>query len=108
MLNQTSVTEISSEEILQQMIRETFDVPNIEKPSTDENFPGAGFSQQFESYSESNKNLLVQRLVNTLTVQLQTILPGAFRITSEIEQCLASANLRGWSPGRSYFSIFEI
>ena len=48
MLNQTSVTEITSEEILQQMIRETFEVPKIEKPASDENFPGAGFSQQIE------------------------------------------------------------
>jgi len=48
MLNQTSVTEITSEEILQQMIRETFEVPKIEKPPSDENFPGAGFSQQIE------------------------------------------------------------
>ena len=45
MLNQTSVTEITSEEILQQMIRETFEVPKIEKPVSEENFPGAGFSQ---------------------------------------------------------------
>ncbi|HBD29628.1 MAG TPA: hypothetical protein DC040_10885, partial [Deltaproteobacteria bacterium] len=108
MLNQTSVTEITSEEILQQMIRETFEVPKIEKPASDENFPGAGFSQQIERYSESKENLLVQRLVNTLTAQLQTILPGAFRITSETEQCLSYANLSSWSPGRSYFSLFEM
>ena len=106
MLNQTSVTEISSEEILQQMIRETFDVSKIEKTVTDENFPGTDFSQQIES--ESKENLLVQRLVNLLTAQLQTILPGAFRITSETEQCLSYANLRNWSPGRSYFSLFEM
>ena len=65
MLNQTSVTEITSEEILQKMIRETFEAPKIEKPASDENFPGAGFSQQIERYSESKENLLVQRLVNT-------------------------------------------
>ena len=48
MLNQTSDTEITSEEILQQMIRETFEIPKTEKPAFDENFPGAGFSQQIE------------------------------------------------------------
>jgi len=108
MLNQTSVTEITAEEILQQMIRETFEVPKIEKPTSDENFPGAGFSHQIERYSEPNENLLVQRLVNTLTAQLQTILPGAFGISSETEQCLSYANLSSWSPGRSYFSLFEM
>jgi|GEM_PF-2387557 len=55
MLNQTSVTEITSEEILQQMIRETFEVPKIEKPPSDENFPGAGFSQQIERDLETKE-----------------------------------------------------
>ena len=108
MLNQTSVTDISSEAILQQMIRETFDVPNIEKSASDTNFPGTGFSDQIESFPEPKESLLVQRLVNILTAQFQTILPGAFRITSETEQCLSYANLRSWSPGRSYFSLFEM
>ena len=108
MLNQTSVTDISSEAILQQMIRETFDVPNIEKSASDTNFPSTGFSDQIESFPEPKESLLVQRLVNILTAQFQTILPGAFRITSETEQCLSYANLRSWSPGRSYFSLFEM
>jgi len=43
-----------------------------------------------------------------MTAQLQVILPGAFRITPQPEQCLSYANLHSWSPGRSYFSLFKM
>jgi hypothetical protein len=63
---------------------------------------------QIGSDSDSKDNLLAQRIVNTLTAQLQAILPGTFRITPLPEQCLSYANLHSWSPGRSYFSLFEM
>ena len=56
----------------------------------------------------SINNILSQRLINAITAQLQSILPGAFRITINHEQCLSCANLQSWSPGRSYYSLFEM
>jgi hypothetical protein len=53
---------------------------------------------QIVSDSDSKGNLLVQRIVNTLTAQLQDFLPGAFRITPLPKQCLSYANLHSWSP----------
>ena len=38
----------------------------------------------------------------------QEFLPGAFRIIPQQNQCLSYANLQSWSPGRSYFSMFEM
>ena len=108
MQNQNSNKENSSEKIYQAMIRETFDVPEIEKSQETEDFPGAGFSKQIVPDYEAKDNLLIQRLINILTAQLQTLLPGAFRITVETGLCLSYANLRSWSPGRSYFSLFEM
>jgi len=108
MQNQNSNKENSSEKIYQAMIRETFDVPEIEKSQETEDFPGAGFSKQIVPDYGSKDNLLIQRLINILTAQLQTLLPGAFRITVETELCLSYANLPSWSPGRSYFSLFEM
>jgi len=98
----------SSEEIYNEMIRDTFDVSENYSSQEEESFPGEGFSMQIGSDSDSSDNLLVQRIVNTLTAQLQAILPGAFRITPLPEQCLSYANLHSWSPGRSYFSLFEM
>ena len=106
MQNQNSQNENSSEKIYQTMIRETFDIPEIEKSQETEDFPGAGFSKQIVLDHGSKDNLLVQRLVNILTAQLQTLLPGAFRITAETGLCLSYANLNNWSPGRSYFSYY--
>ena len=98
----------SSEEIYNRMIRDTFDISEIYNSQEEDSFPGEGFSMQIDSESDSKDNLLVLRIVNTLTAQLQDFLPGAFRITPLPEQCLSYANLHSWSPGRSYFSLFEM
>ena len=100
--------ENNSEEIYQHMIEEVFDVPEVEKARSIKNFLGVGFSNQILQDTESIDNLLFQRLINTLTAQLQSVLPGAFRITNNPEQCLSCANLQSWSPGRSYYSLFEM
>ncbi len=108
MKNQIPNKEPSPEEIYQEMIRDTFGLFDNNKYPEAESFPGAGFSKQISSDSYSKNNFLVQRLVNTITAQLKGILPGAFRITPKPEQCLSYANLHSWSPGRSYFSLFEM
>ena len=108
MQNQITDQAPSSEEIYNEMIRDTFDVSEIYTSQEEESFPGEGFSMQIGSDSDSKDNLLVLRIVNTLTAQLQDILPGAFRINPLPEQCLSYANLHSWSPGRSYFSLFEM
>jgi hypothetical protein len=108
MQNQIPDQVPSSEEIYNEMIRDTFDVSEIYTSQEEDSFPGEGFSMQIVSDSDSKGNLLVQRIVNTLTAQLQDFLPGAFRITPLPEQCLSYANLHSWSPGRSYFSLFEM
>ena len=98
----------NSEEIYQRMSEEIFDVPTAEKVFPKKNFLGSGFSNQIMKDTESIDNLLSQRLINTLTAQLQSVLPGAFRITTNPEQCLSCANLQSWSPGRSYYSLFQM
>ena len=108
MQSQGSDKENNSEEIYQHMIEEVFDVSEVEKTRTTKNFLGAGFSNQILQDTKSIDNLLSQRLINTLTAQLQSVLPGAFRITTNPEQCLSCANLQSWSPGRSYYSLFEM
>ena len=108
MQSQVPDKENNSEEIYQHMIEEIFDVPEGEKSSATKNFLGAGFSNQILQDTESIDILLSQRLINTLTAQLQSVLPGAFRITTNPEQCLSCANLQTWSPGRSYYSLFEL
>ena len=108
MQNQVPNEEPSPEEIYQEMIRDTFDLFENNVSQASESFPGAGFSLQNGSDSDYKDNLLIQRLVNTITAQLQAVLPGAFRITPKPEQCLSYANLHSWSPGRSYFSLFEM
>ena len=108
MQSQGSDKENYSEEIYQRMIEEIFDVPDVEKSRTTKNFLGAGFSNQILQDTESIDNILSQKLINTLTAQLQSVLPGAFRITTNPEQCLSCANLQSWSPGRSYYSLFEM
>ena len=100
--------ENNSEEIYQYMIEEVFDVPEVEKARAAKNFLGAGFSNQILQKAEPIDILLSQRLINTMTAQLQSVLPGAFRITTNPEQCLSCANLQSWSPGRSYYSLFEM
>ena len=108
MQNQIPNKEPSPEEIYQEMIRDTFGLFDNNKYPEAESSPGVGFSKQISSDSYSKNNFLVQRLVNTITAQLKGILPGAFRITPKPEQCLSYANLHSWSPGRSYFSLFEM
>ena len=108
MQSQSPDRENYSEEIYQRMIEEIFDVPDVEKSRTTKNFLGAGFSNQILQDTESLDNILSQKLINTLTAQLQSVLPGAFRITINPEQCLSCANLQSWSPGRSYYSLFEM
>ena len=108
MQSQGQEKENNSEEIYQHMIEEVFDVPEVEKASVTKNFSGSGFSNQILQKTESIDSFLSQRLIQTLTAQLQSILPGAFRITTNPEQCLSCANLQSWSPGRSYFSLFEM
>ena len=100
--------ENNSEEIYQHMIEEVFNVPEVENTRTTKKFLGAGFSNQILQDTKSIDNILSQRLINTMTAQLQSVLPGAFRITTNPEQCLSCANLQSWSPGRSYYSLFEM
>ena len=108
MQNQIPDQVSSSEEIYNKMTLDTFGIPEIYKNQEDESFPGEDFSIQIDSDSYSKYDILAQRIVNTLTAQLQVLLPGTFRITTLPEQCLSYANLHSWSPGRSYFSLFEM
>ena len=108
MQSQGSDKENYSEEIYQRMIEEIFDVSEVEKTRSTKNFLGSGFSNQILQDTEFIDNILSQKLINTLTAQLQSVLPGAFRITTNPEQCLSCANLQSWSPGRSYYSLFEM
>ena len=100
--------ENDSEEIYQQMIEEVFNFTEVEKTLETKNFLGAGFSNQILQETVSINNFFSQKLINTMTAQFQSILPGAFRITTNPEQCLSCANLQNWSPGRSYYSLFEM
>ena len=102
MQNQIPDNESSSEEIYNKMTLDTFGIPEIYKNQEEESSRGEGFSMQIGRDSDSKDNLLAQRIVNTLTAQLQAFLPGAFRITPLPKQCLSYANLYSWSPGRSY------
>ena len=97
-----------SEEIYQHMIEEVFNFPEYEKTPVTKNFLGDGFSNQIQQKTQSINNFFSQRLINTITAQFQSVLPGAFRITTNPEQCLSCANLQTWSPGRSYYSLFEM
>ena len=97
-----------SEEIYQHMIEEVFNFNKDEITPESKNFLGAGFSNQIQLETKSIDNFFSQRLINTITAQFQSILPGAFRITTNPKQCLSCANLQSWSPGRSYYSLFEM
>ena len=108
MKSQVPDKENYSEEIYQHMIEEVFGVSELKKARATKNFLGAGFSNQILQETEPIDNLLSQRLINTMTAQLQSVLPGAFRITTNPEQCLSCANLQSWSPGRSNYSLFEM
>ena len=108
MQSQVQDKENYSEEIYQQMIEEVFGVSELKKSHATKNFIGSEFSNQILQDNKPIDNLLSQRLINTVTAQLQSVLPGAFRITANPEQCLSCANLQSWSPGRSYYSLFEM
>ncbi len=108
MQSQGTDKENSLEEIYQHMIEEVFNFPENEKTPVTKNFLGAGFSNQIQQDTQSINNLFSQKLINTITAQFQSVLPGAFRITTNPEQCLSCANLLSWSPGRSYYSLFEM
>ena len=105
---QTPDQVTSSEEIYNKMIRATFGEYDLYTTQSEESVTDEGFSTKNSNYSDSKDNLLVQNIVNTLTAQLQAFLPVAFRISPLPKQCLSYANLYSWSPGRSYFSLFEI
>ena len=108
MQSQAPEKDHNLEEIYQLMIEEVFDEIEAEKAFSKKNFLGSGFSNQIMKDTKSINNILSQRLINAMTAQLQSILPGAFRITTNPEQCLSCANLQSWSPGRSYYSLFEM
>ena len=108
MQSQVPNKEDNSEEIYQHMIEEVFDLPRVKKTNVTKHFLGAGFSNQILQETESIDNFWSQRLINTLTAQLQSVLPGAFRITTNLEQCLSCANIKSWSPERAYYSLFEM
>ena len=108
MQSQGPEKENSSEEIYQHMIEEVFNFSEFEKIRVTKHFLGAGFSNQIHQETRSIDNFFSQRLINTITAQFQSVLPGAFRITTNPEQCLSCANLKSWSPGRSYYSLFEM
>ncbi|MBC8259831.1 MAG: hypothetical protein H8E38_12500 [SAR324 cluster bacterium] len=108
MQNHSSLSENYAEEIYQDMLRETFGIPeNNDADQTDEFADTVSFKNT-RIDSEVADNFLVQKLINSLTAQLQAIIPGAFRIIAKPIQCLSYANLHSWSPGRSYFSLFEL
>ena len=108
MSSQDPKKENYSEEIYRLMIEEVFNLPKLEKTHETKNFLGAGFSNQILQDTKAISNFFSQRLINTMTAQFQSLLPGAFRITINPEQCLSCANLNSWSPGRSYYSLFEM
>ena len=108
MQNQIPEQVPSSEDIYEKMTQDTFGVPKIYTGQEEENFFGEDFSIQIGIDSDSKDNLIVNRIVKTLTAELQDFIPGVFRITPLPKQCLSYANLHSWSPGRSYFSLFEM
>ena len=108
MQNQIFNQDPTSEEIYQEMTRDAFGVLQKNKFPYEENLPKKNFSKQIENLSRIKYEIFIQKLVNRITAQFHLILPGAFRITTQSEQCLSYANLHSWSPGRSYFSLFEM
>ena len=108
MQSQDPDKENYSEEIYQHMIEEVFNFSEYEKNPDTKNFLGAGFSNQIQQDTQSINNFFSQRLINIITAQFQSVIPGAFRITTNPKQCLSCANLQSWSPGRSYYSLFEM
>jgi len=108
MRNQIFNHETTSEGIYQEMTRDAFGVMQKNKSMDSENFSKTKLSEQVENFSRSKYEIFLHKLINRITAQLQVIIPGAFRITPQTEQCLSYANLHSWFPGRSYFTLFEM
>ena len=108
MQNQPEKKESNWEEIYQEMTRDAFGLYPKEKSPVDENILYPKFTKKVDNINESKYDLIRQKLLNTLTAEFQSILPGAFQITPQTIQCLSYANLHRWSPGRAYFSLFEM
>ena len=108
MQNQIYKNFSSSEEIYQEMTRDAFGFSSKTKLFEADKFPGSNFFDKIDDFPESKHELFKHKLVNTITAELQVFIPGAFQITPQIEQCLSYANLHSWSPGRAYFSLFEM
>ena len=99
---------ISTEDIYNKMTRDTFRDQDSFGSDNSEFLTGNNFSLQDKSHLNIQASFINDRIIHTLTVQLQDLLPGAFRIIPQPKQCLSYANLQDWSPGRSYFSVFEM
>ena len=108
MQNQIHKNDSSSEEIYQEMTRDAFGFSQGEKTFDSENLKGSESTESVVSFSELKYARFKQKIVNIISAELQIILPGAFQITPLVEQCLSYANLHSWSPGRAYFSLFEM
>ncbi len=108
MQNQPEKKESNWEEIYQEMTRDAFGIYPKEKSPVNENILYQKFIKKVDNINESKYDLLRQKLLNTFTAEFQSILPGAFQITPQTIQCLSYANLHRWSPGRAYFSLFEM
>jgi len=108
MQNQILKNDSSWEEIYQEMTRDAFGFSPEKKSFESEKLSGSDTSEKADSFTDTKHELFKNKLVNRITAELQFILPGAFQITPQIEQCLSYANLHSWSPGRAYFSLFEM
>ena len=108
MQNQLDREESNWEEIYQEMTRDAFGLFPKDKSLEAEKVLQPKFSKQIDNITASKYELFRQKLLNTITAEFQSILPGAFQITPQSIQCLSYANLHRWSPGRAYFSLFEM
>ena len=108
MQNQLDRKESNWEEIYQEMTRDAFGLFPKDKSLEAEKVLQPKFSKQVDNITASKYELFRQKLLNTITAEFQSILPGAFQITPQSIQCLSYANLHRWSPDRAYFSLFEM
>ena len=108
MQNQLDRKESNWEEIYQEMTRDAFGLFLKNESLAVKKLLESDLSENVDTLIDSKYESFSQKLVNTFTAELQSILPGAFQITSQSIQCLSYANLHGWSPGRAYFSLFEM
>jgi len=108
MQNQIHKNDSSSEEIYQEMTRDAFGISSQKILFESEKFDKSDATEKFDYFKDSKNEIFKQKLVNTITAELQGFIPGAFQILPQSEQCLSYANLHSWSPGRAYFSLFEM